>query len=909
MSATTSPIKMSPSLWDFNADSPIASFADDKLGREFFARHLTQVLLQTVAIKDHLKLSPESIIKSMNDGAIPIPESYTVAVFGAWGSGKTSLKNLICAGLNEAGNVRPHIAHFEPRRWRDEDSIIRDFFSVIASQVITDGSPEAAESAQMLIRLGDYLSLAQVTLLLSGLSAVAGGYYLGDPSLGTVGAANITAGSGFFGAAKDFLKDRGKTKKDKIDLVKNIGEIEKQLKEKMVYLEKPVIVFIDDIDRLSVDEVTLLLQLLKYNANFPNLIYVILGQRDIIDDGLEKLFPKHGGKYLEKFVQLALDLPQVDIDNIRQEVFKTLNFVADRLGYNPNWIRREFGAIYEAGVAPYLPSLRQAHRYANSLRFLAPLWEESGGKRAVHPVDVAALEVVRLYEPDVYSHLRKNKIWLTGSFLDIDKLVSSLSSVPKNGDQQEKSIVKPIEVRRLEELLSVAKNKDALKILLSALVPDIKDIYPYLEDKERPITTNSHAEVRHRPLSFLGSRGIQHERFSNFRSFDRYFLLQIEKSRLSETEKAQLRFQLGNRQQLIESLRKFKADGRLDDAMTEVQLAVNEIKTEDVEEFVTAMMDWGDELPQNGWRPYTLLGTTSELGQLIRTALKRMATTEEAIACFERAARKSVGIHQVIIPTLMAMAPEFPEILQRSKQDRIALEKRIRAIAEIGWQKLEELMKSPPLTPLEDRESLGPILWMWAQKDKKACQEWVRQLIQQPKGLAAFAREMAEPQPDGLFEEESYPAQNQLFSLIKMEDLMPLQRKTTKSVESNPMDGDMENLETKTVGGENTSGNAPVEDAVTGAGNTQRAIEPTNEATSQVEVEEITEDTDDLITLADIEPLIREVPTTGLDLRNALWVKTFQNAIDNYMQGNTIPYYLMGECPDPSLLEQVVPPQ
>jgi hypothetical protein len=925
MSSTSSTLSQAPSaLWDFNADNPIISFEDDKLGREPFARHLSAVLLKTVAIKHHLQKAPDEIITAMEQGTLRIPESYTVAVFGAWGSGKTSLKNLICAGMDEPGNNRPHVAHFEPRRWRDEDSIIRDFFQIIAKQVGEDDNPNAKATANLLLRLGDYLTVAQIALLLGGMAAGIGSYHWSDPSLATAGATGIASGNSLFGSVGEFLKNRGKKKTEQLDIVKGIIELEAELKEKMIQLEKPVVVFIDDIDRLSVDEVTLLLQLLKYNANFPNIIYVILGQRDIIDDGLEKLFPKHGGEYLEKFVQLALDLPQVETDDIREEVLSTIDSVAKYLDYNPVWVRREFSAIYEKGVAAYLPSLRQAHRYSNSLRFLVPLWKESGGRRAVHPVDASVLEIIRLYEPAVYGRLRKNKIWLTGSFIDIDKLVASLSSGSKENDQQKSNPIKPNEAQKLEEFLSLAKNKEALKVLLAALVPDIETLYSYIDDEGRPLTTNARARQYNTSLSFLGSRAPQHERFNHFRSFDRYFLLRVERNRLKDSDKIRLLSQLGKREELLACLREFKADGRLDDAMTELQQAVSEIKPGDVEEFVTAMMDWGDELPQDAWMPNSLLGSTSELGQLIRTALKQKGSVAEAIKCFETAARNSRGIHQAIIPPLMSMAAEFPEILQLSQEERGALEKRIRGLSAIGWERLKEVVSAPPeviasgvtasgviasgvtasgVTPLEERASFGPVLWMWAQQDRRACQEWTKELVLRPKGLAAFAREMADSRQDDPLDAEGYPAPNQMFSLLKMEDILPMKPAsvTPNEGDSNESNAGSSEPETEDIAdkAKASEGTAVEREAEKGELDFD-ASAPTPILSSDPRSQ------GDVISVVELESAIQRVSTDGLGLRDFLWVKTFQSAVANYMRGEKIPYFLMGQCPDPAIVEQAI---
>jgi predicted KAP-like P-loop ATPase len=51
----------------------------------------------------------------------------------------------------------------------------------------------------------------------------------------------------------------------------------------MLKLDAQIVVVIDDIDRLGDDEVLLVLRLIKANADFPNLTYLLLFQRDIVE--------------------------------------------------------------------------------------------------------------------------------------------------------------------------------------------------------------------------------------------------------------------------------------------------------------------------------------------------------------------------------------------------------------------------------------------------------------------------------------------------------------------------------------------------------------------------------------------------------------------------------------------------
>src|SRR5258708_32230811 len=91
---------------------------------------------------------------------------------------------------------------------------------------------------------------------------------------------------------------------------KDIKETKAEVSELLRQLKAPILVVIDDVDRLTADEVRLIFQLIKANADFPNLVYLALFQRDIVEKSLEKVTSGSGKDFLEKIVQIGFDGPQ-----------------------------------------------------------------------------------------------------------------------------------------------------------------------------------------------------------------------------------------------------------------------------------------------------------------------------------------------------------------------------------------------------------------------------------------------------------------------------------------------------------------------------------------------------------------------------------------------------------------------
>jgi hypothetical protein len=65
-------------------------------------------------------------------------------------------------------------------------------------------------------------------------------------------------------------------------------------------IRSPILVVIDDIDRLTKDEIRLVFRLVKANGDFPNLIFLLLFQRETAELALNDISGDNGRLFLEK---------------------------------------------------------------------------------------------------------------------------------------------------------------------------------------------------------------------------------------------------------------------------------------------------------------------------------------------------------------------------------------------------------------------------------------------------------------------------------------------------------------------------------------------------------------------------------------------------------------------------------
>lgn len=72
------------------------------------------------------------------------------------------------------------------------------------------------------------------------------------------------------------------------------------------------IFFIDDIDRLSEEEISIVFQPIKNIADFHKVIYVLCYDVDIVASALDAVHRNRGREYIEKIVQYPIDIPKIN---------------------------------------------------------------------------------------------------------------------------------------------------------------------------------------------------------------------------------------------------------------------------------------------------------------------------------------------------------------------------------------------------------------------------------------------------------------------------------------------------------------------------------------------------------------------------------------------------------------------
>ena len=345
---------------NYNADKPIKTGTEDLLGRAFFSKQLAKALYECDA----------------NDGLV-------IGLFGEWGSGKTSVLNMTMneiKNMGEKSENKPLIVTFSPWNYSDKDNLTRLFFHRLITRI--EGQDNQVKKKELGEKLKKYVNI------LDGLALV--------PVFGNALAAVL----------KGFARDWVNKLLEVPDLDKAKEDLEVILKES----EQKLIVVIDDIDRLTNSQIRDVFHLAKQVGNFPNIVYILSMDREIVCRALQEIHNIDGNEYLEKIVQVPFEIPQISKSKVQDYLLNQLNQIVNEKSNDIMIDSNYWGGVLNHCVTPYINNLRDVNRLINIFKFkYEALYQE------VNVEDMIGITTLEVLEPKLYKWIYSNKDILCNS--------------------------------------------------------------------------------------------------------------------------------------------------------------------------------------------------------------------------------------------------------------------------------------------------------------------------------------------------------------------------------------------------------------------------------------------------------------------------------------------------------------
>ncbi len=334
---------------NINSDKSIESPDEDLLYRDFFASRLANMLTERDA-----------------------NENLSIALYGAPGSGKSSILNLVEIHLNkaikEAKKKNRAVIRFNPWFSTDISGIRRDYFSQIGSIIKASTSKSAEQLANEIDKYADALDS-----------------YYAD----------------------------GTQKKRPKNAVKSLTHTDlmtakKGLSKKLDSSNYRIYVLIDDIDKLDGHNLRAFIRFITSYADLPGIIYLLAFDDRYVAHVLAEGDTTSGSGALHKISQIGFEVPRTDDGHIADLFFDTLFEILEPCDISEVH-KSEIINLFYSGMESRLGNLRSLKRFLNSLSLHLPI---VAGE--VNISNYIGLDFLRVFYPDLYFDIYKNRDNLIG---------------------------------------------------------------------------------------------------------------------------------------------------------------------------------------------------------------------------------------------------------------------------------------------------------------------------------------------------------------------------------------------------------------------------------------------------------------------------------------------------------------
>ncbi len=651
----------------FRPDQPIDTAKDDLLGRSGFAKSLTDSIL---AYKDK--------------------NSIVTALFGEWGSGKSSVINMALEHLSNASEKlpneqRPIVIRFNPWNYSDQNQLLTQFFREMSVALKRkDYGADAKEAGEQLEAYAEFFKpLALIP----------------DPA----GLATVLSIAGY-----QVVKSVGKAATKWGELKsKNLDEVRAELDRRLIKQNRKILIVIDDIDRLSSPEIRQIFQLVKMLGDFPNTVYLLAFDREVVVKALEKVQEGPGDEYLEKIVQIPFELPVISKQEVEALLFSQLDSLIVDIPEG-KWDQTYWGNVYHSGLRYFFANIRDVTRYINSLRFTFSMVKDE-----VNPIDFLAITALQVFEPAVYAGIRDNKDVFSGVF-----------SEGYRGRDAETAQARA----RCDEVLDRASvlSKERVKEFLEWIFPKLESIY-------------SNTGYGHDWLASWRRAG----RVCSADVFDTFFRLAIPKGELSQKEIETIIGLAADENAFTESLMKLKEDGRIVRFLERLEDYTREaIPPERIPSIVRVLMNIGDLFPE-GKQGMFETGTPMRILRIFYQLSQRYDDQAQRFELFRDAIVNATDSIHTIVHEVGVQGQQHGKWISKQEQpdpeeNRTVNAAQLDELEKLACEKIREWAASGRLN---GHPNLVLILYSWQRwcpDGNEAVSQFVRGLVSTDDGLTQF---------------------------------------------------------------------------------------------------------------------------------------------------------------------------
>lgn len=220
----------------------------------------------------------------------------------------------------------------------------------------------------------------------------------------------------FFTAVSPMGKVNGLVGVDASSALESLGEkiagdvsanaLKKKAEEVLELLEEPILFVMDDLDRLTPDELLMVFKLVRLVGRLPNVYYLLAYDEKTLLDLIQQTSVASGDRvrardYMEKIIQVRFDVPDLRPKQKATLVDSAINELLTTYSIDLSEGDQEtFANAYRNCLRHYLTTPRAVNRYFAQIdAFYSSLDQE------VNFIDFSLVTFIRTFEPGVYKNL------------------------------------------------------------------------------------------------------------------------------------------------------------------------------------------------------------------------------------------------------------------------------------------------------------------------------------------------------------------------------------------------------------------------------------------------------------------------------------------------------------------------
>lgn len=299
------------------------------------------------------KLAEEIVNRVLNTNLSK--ESFSVGITGGWGTGKSTM----LSNIKEAIGKRAYIVEFNPWNSQTPSQIITDFFSEIRNSL----SDNYRTLAKPIMRYANQLADIPLNPVEKWVVSKVSGYVENDLS-----------------GSKEFLS--------------------KELKK----LDRPLVVLIDDTDRLESGELFEVLRLVRNTAKLPNVIYFVAYDKSYLVGQLKEMHIPDAAQYVEKIFPLEIAMPYAEKHMLISAMYYNLNLMLRTTKFT-DWLYGNMSYANMTTAVEILGSYRQIKRFAciyvTELCYMQSVFKKS----ELNIIDLFWLTLMQLTSHETYERM------------------------------------------------------------------------------------------------------------------------------------------------------------------------------------------------------------------------------------------------------------------------------------------------------------------------------------------------------------------------------------------------------------------------------------------------------------------------------------------------------------------------